>query len=186
MVGYHRPYRKKMSNYKRVFVDGYCYFLTIVTHKRNRILISNIDLLRDSFRFSKEKYCYNIEAIVILPDHFHMMIRPEVALHYPKIVSNIKQHFSKYCDPQYYCHISQSKSRIKAGYKPIWQKKYYEHTIRSEDDYNIRLDYIHYNPVKHGYVTEVKDWQYSSFHQYVKNGYYDHKWGNFNKNINYE
>lgn len=175
-----------MSNYKRVFLDGYCYFLTVVTHKRNPILIDNIELLRKSVKSSKEKYPYTIEAIVILPDHLHMMIRPETASQYPQIISRIKQYFSRHCDPMYYRHISQSKSRSKEGYKPIWQKKYYEHSIRDDADYNTRFNYIHYNPVKHGYVTQVKDWQFSSFHQYVNKGYYQKDWGDFTNPVDYE
>lgn len=175
-----------MAKYKRVFINGYCYFLTIVTHQRTPLLIDNIKLLRESFKFSKAKYCCHIEAIVVLPDHFHLMIRPEIALNYPKIISNIKQYFSRHCDSKYYQHIQQSKSRIQAGYKPIWQKKYYEHTIRDQSDYDSRLNYIHYNPIKHGYVTQVKDWKYSSFHRYVQHGYYDNSWGNFNQSIDYE
>jgi len=175
-----------MPNYRRIFVDGYCYFLTIVTYKRTPLIIENIDLLREGVKKSKAKYPYQIEAVVVLPDHFHLMIRPKFALDYPKIISVIKQYFSKYCDPKYYQHITQSDSRSKAGYKPIWQRKYYEHTIRDDNDYTIRLNYIHYNPVKHGYVLQVKDWQYSSFHRYVKKGYYTLEWGNFDGKIDYE
>jgi putative transposase len=175
-----------MSNYKRVFEDGYCYFLTIVTHQRNAILIDNIDLLREAFKHSKNKYPYHIDAIVILPDHIHMIINPEHAIEYPKIVSTMKQYFSKHCDPLYYQHLSQSSSRTKAGYKPIWQKKYYEHTIRNKEDYTVRLNYIHYNPVKHGYVGKVNDWKYSSFQRYVAKGYYSSEWGDFDNKINYE
>ncbi|MBU1668793.1 transposase [bacterium] len=77
-------------------MDGYSYFLTVVTHQRNPILIENIDLLRESFRVSKTKYSYKIEAIVILPDHFHLIITPDVFTEYPKIIRAIKYHFSKY------------------------------------------------------------------------------------------
>ncbi len=175
-----------MPNYKRVFLDEYCYFLTVVTHKRIPILIDNIELLRESFKLSKEKYEYTIEAVVILPDHFHIMIRPKTAAQYPKIISRIKQHFSRHCDPKYYRHIPQSKSRTKAGYKPIWQKKYYEHCVKNDNDYQTRFNYIHYNPVKHGYVKQTKDWPYSSFHQYVKRGFYNKEWGDFTNPIDYE
>ncbi len=106
-----------MPNYRRVFLNGYCYFLTVVTHKRNPILIDNITLLRESFKVSKEKYNYDIEAVVILKDHFHLMIRPEIAKQYPCIIRQIKQYFSRHCEPHYYQHLTQSKSRIKEGYK---------------------------------------------------------------------
>ena len=80
-----------MANYKRIFLDGYSYFITVVTHQRNPILIDNLELLRSAFKNSKSKYEYRIEAIVILPDHFHMIISPQNALEYPKIVSAIKR-----------------------------------------------------------------------------------------------
>ncbi len=60
----------------------------------------------------------------------------------------------------------------------MWQNRYWEHTLINEDDLNKHLDYIHYNPVKHGYVESVKDWKYSSFHKFVKNSLYDLNWGN--------
>ena len=153
-----------MANYKRVFEDGYSYYLTVVTHRRNPILIDNIKLLRKSFTVSKQKYGYIIEAIVILPDHFHMIITPEYAKEYPYIIRTIKQYFSKNCPIQYYEDVGQSFSRAKEGYKPIWQKKYYEHTIRDDKDFKVRLDYIYNNPIKHKYVEEIRDWKYSSYH----------------------
>ncbi len=153
-----------MSNYKRIFLDGYSYYLTIVTHKRNSILLDNIDLLRESFRVCMQKYIYRIDAIVILPEHFHMMITPKNAKDYPHIIRTIKQHFSKHCEKKYYAHIEQSYSRRKEGYKPIWQKKYYEHTIRDEKDFYEKLNYIYNNPIKHHYVEKIEDWKYSSYH----------------------
>ncbi len=71
-------------------------------------------------------------------------------------------------------------------YKPIWQKKYYEHAIRDDKDFKLRFNYIHFNPVKHGYVEKVKNWQFSSFHHYVDKGYYDEEWGNFDRNVDLE
>ena len=75
-----------MANYKRVFLNGYSYFITVVTHRRNMILIENIDILRESFCESKRFYLYEIDAIVILPDHLHMIITPQNAKDYPKII----------------------------------------------------------------------------------------------------
>ena len=175
-----------MPNYTRIFADSHCYFLTVVTHRRNPILIKNIELLRQSFKVSQERYAFEIQAIVILPDHFHMIILPENAHDYPNITSKIKQYFSRHCDPKYYNHLPQSESRIKAGYKPVWQKKYYEHTIRTDDDFKTRFDYIHYNPVRHAYVARTKDWEYSSFHKQVKLGVYESDWGNFDLSVDFE
>ena len=67
--------------------------------------------------------------------------------------------------------------QVNPTYKRLWQNRFWEHTIRDENDLNIHLNYIHYNPVKHGYVKSVKDWEFSSFHKFVKKGLYDINWG---------
>lgn len=175
-----------MASYRRLFVDGHSYFLTVVTHQRTPILIENIELLRESFKVSKSRYDYKIDAIVILPDHFHVIITPTLSQAYPGIIKTIKRHFSKHCDKKYYQHLFQSISREDKGHKPVWQKRFYEHTIRDEKDYKVRFDYIHFNPVKHRYVNKAKDWEYSSFHKFVDNGYYDCNWGEFDESIDLE
>lgn len=152
-----------MPSYKRLFLQNHSYYLTMVTHLRNPILIDNIALLRESFAVSKSKYDYTIDAIVILPDHIHMIITPNVATDYSKIIRAIKYHFTKYCDKKYYATIGQSSSRDRRGSKPIWQKRFYEHTIRNEKDWRQCVEYIYHNPIKHGYVETIEAWQYSSY-----------------------
>ena len=151
----------EMANYKRIYLDGYSYYFTVVTHLRKPILIDNIQILRDGFRESKQYYDYDIDAIVVLPDHFHMIITPKNADDYPKIIHAIKYNFSK----RYHCDedIGQSYSRYKRNIKPIWQKRYYEHTIRNEKDYMRCMEYIRHNPTKHHYVEDDEIWKYSSF-----------------------
>ena len=148
-----------MAEYKRIFLEGYSYYLTIVTHQRNPILIEHIEVLRESFRESMRYYQYHIDAIVILPDHLHMIITPAQAKAYPKIVRAIKYNFStKVSHDQ-----GQSMARHKKGMNPVWQKRYYEHTIRNEKDYLRCIEYMRDNPVKHGLVEHPKAWKYSSF-----------------------
>jgi len=149
-----------MPNYRRVFEDGYSYYLTIVTHRRKSILIDNITLLRQSFAQSKKRFDYRIDAIVVLPDHIHMVITPKEARDYPKIIGAVKAYFSRYyaCDNE-----EQSNSRHKKRYKAIWQKKYYEHTIRNEKDWYETMSYLQHNPIKHGLVEKMEEWEYSSF-----------------------
>ncbi len=154
-----------MANYRRVFADGYSYFLTVVTHQRNPILIDNIALLRESFTASKARYDFKIDAIVVLPDHFHVVITPKISTEYPGIIRSIKYHFSKNCRPKYYEHLNQSASRAKRGNKPVWQKRYFEHTIRNEKDWTMTMEYMYHNPVKHGYAVSVREWAYSSFNR---------------------
>jgi len=170
-------------NYKRLFLNNHSYFITVVTYQRNPILIQNIELLRQSFAYAKTKFSFNIEAIVILPDHFHLIINLDNPKEYPKIIGVIKSYFTKHCEPNYYQHLLQSHSRTQQHYKPVWQKRFYEHTVRDERDFKLRLDYIHFNPLKHGLVSNVKDWEYSSFHKFVKLGEYDKEWCDFDKSI---
>jgi putative transposase len=150
-----------MAQYRRFFLSGYSYYLTIVTHKRNPILIDNIELLRESFRESKRYFRYSIDAIVVLPDHIHMIITPQIADEYPRIVKSIKYYFSRHYKSE--DELEQSSSRYRRKYRPIWQKRFYEHTIRDEKDYLRCAEYIQINPIKHQYVKNIKDWQYSSF-----------------------
>ena len=89
-----------MSNYKRIYLENYSYYLTVVTQNRKPILIDNIELLRDSFRRSKRKYNYEINAIVILPDHIHMIITPKNPKDYSKIIAHIKRSFTYGFDRQ--------------------------------------------------------------------------------------
>ena len=57
--------------------------------------------------------------------------------------------------------------RQQRGERGIWQRRFWEHLIRDERDFAAHVDYVHFNPVKHGWVTRVQDWPYSTFHRYV-------------------
>ena len=152
-------------NYRRIYLDSYSYYLTLVTQGRKPLLVEHIDHLRTAFKLSKQKYAYSIEAIVILPDHLHMIIRPKIATEYSKIIRHIKRSFvyglDKKTKEQAKSEISHTKyHRSHAG---IWQERFYEHTIRDEKDWLEKMAYIKYNPVKHDYVKNIEDWEYSSF-----------------------
>ena len=176
-----------MPNYKRIFVQGHSYFITIVTHDRQHILIKNIELLRYVFAESKKFYHYDIVAIVILPDHLHMIIDPKDANEYPKIISYLKRKFTYLVNKNHENRNDSflSESKKKKRESNIWQRRYYEHTIRDEKDFALHLDYIHYNPVKHHYVQSTKEWKYSSFDKYLKLGWYDENWCDFSAELNF-
>jgi len=156
-----------MSNYKRVFEDGYSYFITIVTQGREPILLENIDQLRYSFQLSKRKYLYQIDAIIILPDHIHMIITPQKSHEYPKIISHIKRSFVYGLDKKYKdkAKMNLSHSSYHRKLSGIWQKRFYEHTIRNENDWLEKMNYIQYNAVKHGLVDNWDQWKYTSFNK---------------------
>ena len=169
-------------NYRRAYIENSKIFITIVTNKRRPILIDNIDLLRDSFRRTKEKIKFEINAIVILPDHLHMIIQPKEIKKYLAIIKGIKTYFSRNIDETKLEDYELTESRKHKKEKDIWQRRYWEHTITDEDDLIKHIDYIHYNPIKHGYVKQTKEWEYSTFKKYVKQGLYDENWCDFNDN----
>ena len=154
-----------MSNYKRIYLQNHSYYLTVVTQNRRPILIDNIELLRDSFRRSKKRYDYAIDAIVILPDHIHMIITPQNPKDYSKIIALIKRSFTYGLDMETKeeSRFNLSASSYRRNLSGVWQKRFYEHTIRDEKDYAKILDYIKTNPLKHELVNNIDDWKYSSF-----------------------
>ena len=176
--------------YKRLFIPNSILFITFVTAKRREILINNIEILRQSFITTKNKFEFEIIAICVLKNHVHMIIKPANINEYPLIVKNIKIYFSKCVDITKIKDYKISESRIKKKEKDIWQRRYWEHTIINEDDLCKHIDYIHFNPMKH-YKIPPKDWQYSSFNKFVQNGYYEQEWCNFEdkyhiNELNYE
>ena len=84
---------------------------------------------------------------------------------------SIKSHFTRHLKKRIKLY------KNKHGEYGIWQRRYWEHMIRDEDDLNRHIDYIHYNPVKHGYVNCVKEWEYSSFHRFVQKQRLPLDWG---------
>jgi len=159
-----------MSNYRRSFTPGACFFFTVVTHKRINYFSnkSNINLLRKAFHYVKNKHPFAIEAIVVLPDHLHTLWQlPENDSNYSLRWRLIKHYVSS--------HIKTSSNHRRE--KQVWQRRFWEHEIRNEIDWRNHMDYIHYNPVKHGYVTLAQEWEYSSICKAMEKGWYDKSWG---------
>jgi len=154
-----------MANYRRVYRPGGSVFITMVTHRRIPILISNIELLRRSFALSRTRYEYSIDAVVVLPDHIHMIITPYEIDMYPKIIAHIKRSFVYGLDRETIqkAKMTLSRSAYRRQLSGIWQKRFYEHTIRNEKDWEEKMAYIRSNPVKHGLVDRWDEWRYSSF-----------------------
>lgn len=165
-------------DYRRIFVDGSAIFITLVTSKRRKILLENIDLLREAFNRAIQVYNFEIIAMCVLPDHLHMLIKPYEIKDYPNIVKQIKTFFSAKIKKEYLFDYDVSSSKLRKKECDVWQRRYWEHTIRSEFDFYRHIDYIHLNACKHGYVLAAKDWKYSSFMDFVAEGLYDINWCN--------
>jgi putative transposase len=108
------------------------------------------------------------------PDHLHAIwTLPEADADFALRWRLIKSTFSRSLPRGE--RISQCRSE--KGEREIWQRRYWEHILRDENDVARHIDCIHFNPVKHGHVTRVKDWPFSSFHRMVKAGTYPEDWG---------
>jgi len=166
-----------VPNYRRSKNPGSTYFFTVnaLNRSANGPLVENIELLRSSIRGVISEHPVVIDAIVVLPDHMHCIwTMPEGDSDYPKRWALIKSGFSRALPGP---AEAVSNSRAMLGERGIWQRRYWEHMIRDERDFRTHTDYIHFNPVQHGYVCKVREWPYSSFHKYVKQGVYSIDWG---------
>ncbi|MBN1348470.1 transposase [candidate division KSB1 bacterium] len=169
-----------MSDYKRVKLHGGLYFFTVVTFNRRKFLTSELarSILRQVWKEVQGNHPFDVEAICLIPDHLHCIWRlPQGDCDYPKRWRLIKGKFSKRYLKAGGSQGVRNDSRQKKGEFAVWQRRYWEHTIMDDRDFVRHVDYIHINPVKHGYVNKACDWKWSSFHRYLKLGYYSEGWG---------
>jgi putative transposase len=165
-----------MTEYRRPWLPGCTWFFTVNLAQRrdNRLLIERIDLLRSAFRDVRLRHPFQMEAVVILPDHLHCIwTLPPDDSDFSSRWSLIKSQFSRGIEKSEWV----SQSRFKRGERGIWQRRFWEHLIRNDEDFNRHVDYIHWNPIKHGWADSVTDWPHSSFHDYVRRGLYPEGWG---------
>ena len=164
--------------YRRAKQSGGCYFFTVVTNNRAPYFQNPkaVNVLRQGFKNVIAKYPFTINAIVILPDHIHTIwTLPKGDCDFSLRWRMIKTYVTKHANS----HVPS-----------LWQKRFWEHLIKDEKDYQNHVEYIHYNPVKHGYVRSPKEWANSSFKHFVTNGIYPENWGSgdvvFSDDVGYE
>ena len=161
-----------MPNYRRSRENGAVFFFTVVTHNRLPVFnnISNIRIFRTILNEVRHELPFKEIACVALHDHIHSIWKlPDDDHDFSKRWGIIKARFTK--------QLRSSDSDVNSYSGMVWQKRFWEHKIRDVADLNHHIDYIHYNPVKHGYVSNVIDWPYSSFRRFVDKGYYSVDWG---------
>jgi putative transposase len=163
-----------MPDYRRAKFKGTVFFFTVVLADRSsNLLVDQVDRLRKVYRIANARRPFETVAICVLPDRIHAIwALPESDADFATRWSLIKSGFSRGLDAQ-----PRSESKILKREKGIWQRRYWEHAIRDDADFERHVDYIHFNPVKHGYVTRVVDWPHSSFHQFVERGELAADWG---------
>ncbi|MCM0045477.1 MAG: transposase [Burkholderiaceae bacterium] len=153
-----------MPDYRRLYVPGATGFFTLTLQdRRSALLTTHIDLLRSAFRYAMTRHPFVIDALVVLPEHLHLLMTlPDGDRDYSTRIRLIKRWFTT--------HLPGSQASP-------WQKRFWEHVIRNDDDFRAHLDYVHFNPVKHGYVEIADQWLYSSIHRYVAQGKLPAGWG---------
>jgi putative transposase len=167
-----------MPGYRRNY-EGRVFFFTLVTRNRQKLFANEAasTALGQIYRQTAKERPWTTEVIVLLPDHLHMIWRlPPEDSDYSKRIAILKKRFT-----QWYLTGKGVEADIPVGQRRhrlrgVWQRRFWEHTIRDARDYRMHLDYIHTNPVKHGYVARPADWPWSSFHRYVKMEWYEKDW----------
>ena len=163
-----------MSNYRRVWVPGGTYFFTVnLLERRRRLLVERIDDLRVAFRATHAARPFKMLAIVVLPDHLHCLWRlppgdDDNATRWAQINGGFSRRLP--------LDERRSPKRVARRERGIWQRRYWEHLIRDDDDFRRHVEYIHFNPVKHGHSSRPVDWPYSSFGRWVARGEYPPDW----------
>lgn len=167
-----------MATFRRVFTPGATYFFTVNTYRRQAVLTEPVfyQALKQSIRTARQTHPFEIDAFVLLPDHLHCIwTLPQGDADYSLRWNIIKRLVSQ--QTHHLLATTSSPSRSKRSELSLWQRRFWEHQIRDDDDAERHMAYIHWNPVKHGYVKQVADWRYSSFHRFVRGGIYPADWG---------
>ena len=163
-----------MPDYRRYRIGGGTYFFTVnLLDRRSDRLVVSIEALRRAIREARKRSPFHIDAWVVLPDHMHALwTLPAGDCDFPGRWRAIKTAFSKSLPDT----EERSAAMTSRGERGIWQRRYWEHAIRDDRDYERHIDYIHFNPVKHVFVSSRGDWPHSTFRRCVSRGLYPPDW----------
>jgi len=158
-----------MPNYRRYYVPNAIYFIVVVTKGRRPIFTDkeNVDLFLQVMREVRQRKLFALLAYSIIPDHVNLLIRPTGEANFSQIMHSLQRNYT----------MRFKGIRGIARSLSLWQRGFWDHMIRDEEDLGRHLDYIHYNPVKHGLVTRPEDYVYSSYRYWLEQGYYEAGWG---------
>jgi len=168
-----------MPDYRRPVVPGATVFLTVVTYRRRPLFAdpANVALLRRALGQVRTEWPFEVTAAVVLSDHVHFLwTLPPHDADFSRRVGRVKALVTKAVDPILPTN-DLCESRRKHREAGVWQRRFWDHVIRDEEDFERHMDYIHFNPVKHGVVACPHAWPWSSFRHWVAQGTYDLRWG---------
>ncbi|GAP12956.1 transposase [Longilinea arvoryzae] len=169
-----------MPFYRRLYVPGCIYFFTVVTFERRKFLVDELarKVLHQAYQDTQSRHPFESLAICLLPDHLHCLWQlPENDSNFSIRWASIKGIFSRNYLQSGGMESERNASRMAHREVAIWQRRFWEHLIRDEEDLERHFDYIHYNPIHHGYVSELEKWPWSTFHRYYEKGQYSANWG---------
>jgi len=164
-----------MTRYRRAKGEGVLYFFTLVTCQRRPLFSASFarSCLRRAIRQTRQHAPFRIVAFCLLPEHLHCIWEmPRADNNYAQRWARIKGRFTREYLAAGGCEISPNASRRRKRERGVWQRRFWEHQIRDEHDLQRHVDYIHFNPVKHGLVVDVEQWPWSTYHRYVAAGRY--------------
>jgi putative transposase len=163
-----------MVQYRRSRLPGGTYFFTVaLADRRSDLLVREIDALRRAHAATMHRWPFRIDASVVLPEHLHAIwTLPAGDADYPGRWRAIKAAFVKQLR-----NAGTLVARNPRGEAPVWQRRFWEHTIRDEEDLQRHIDYIHFNPVKHGHADRPRAWPHSSIHRFIARGQLPEDWG---------
>ena len=169
-----------MPEYRRSILEGGTFFFIVVTYNRRQILTAPVarEILHSAWINVQERFPFKTDAVCLLPEHIHCIwTLPEGDSNFSVRWKEIKRLFTR--DYLYKVEPGKlrNKSHQKQGEATIWQRRFWEHTVRNQEDFTCHIEYIFFNPVKHGLVEYVSEWPWSSFHRFVRLGFYPNEWG---------
>jgi putative transposase len=170
---------RTMRTYIRGDAAGATYFFTLTLQDRGaRWLVDHVDVLRAAVKHVKARHPFDIEAMVVLPEHLHALWRlPVDDKDFSTRWMLVKQTFTQSLVASGVLRDGVAPGRGLKGERKVWQRRFWEHQIRDEEDFQRHVEYIHYNPVKHGWVTRAAEWPHSSLHRFIREGTVAADWG---------
>jgi len=144
-----------------LYVGDKIYFVSVKTIEGKKLFNSpkKKQILMNCINTGIRKYNLKLYAFVVLDNHYHLLFLSTQKLSLPQLLNYINGRSSFEINK-----IDNSKGR------KVWYQ-YWDRCIRGEKDFWLRFNYIHNNPVKHGYVKimkEVKDYKFSSYNLWLK------------------
>lgn len=163
-----------MPDYRRLHLPGRTWFFTVnLLERRRRLLVEHVDVLRRAFANARKAQPFQLIAVVVLPDHLHCLWRlAEGDTDNAGRWSRVKAGFSRRLPPYEW----RNRSRIAKRERGIWQRRFWARLILDEKDLHSHVDYIHFNPVKHGHSVRAVEWPHSSIHAYIARGWLPADW----------